>query len=303
MNCKLQPEIAQAALKLHKDREYRVWVLARALDAAGSSGVKIADLQAFIRQEEIRGLSPRTLTKALKRGEGIFWTMDGERLWLRGMWPVSKALGITRLTHAPALIGCDWAQTLKTFRAACYAARFPAGDNYSAPISRKTLSKLTGRTARTQRNYDKAAGVEKKKNYKATGKSWRKGDTNIPDGHTVDYVQGKLELLRWMPNSYRAPLLPKAPRGMVYRVNKQMRGDLFRSGEEHSKRDKLYYTSDKSAARRRQSTTPDNLFYTVKTKVTWPDKPGKPIVSFLESRGGAVIWSEIQEVGGHKFFS
>ena len=302
---KLHAELAEAALKQGVDREYRVWALARSIDVGGSGKAPLTDLQQLIRDKSIRGLSPRTLKKVLQKGEGVFWVRTGDgSVWLSGLGPLCFKLGIEKLRHAPTLVGYSQAQTLKKFRAACYSARFPNGDAHSRPISRKTLTKLNGKTGRTQRSYDKVARVERKNNRQVTGMAWKKGDANIPEGYTVDYVDGELQLLKYMPNSYRAPSFSKAPRGMIRNVNKYLKAKLFHEGEEQKSLDRLYYGSDKSASKRRQSGR--GHYYVAQTRVEWPEKPERHerlTTVRRESRGGAALWSLEQHIGGAVFCS
>ena len=300
MKFKIHPTTASAALKQHRDREYRVWVLARSLDSHGSGYALISDLQELIRGEGIRGLSPRTLKKLLKKGEGSFWSVYNNRMYYKGMYAVCCELDIDRLVHSPVELDYEWAKTLKKFRAACYSSRFPAGDQHSAPISRKTLKKINGYSPRTQRNYDKTSNVERRGNLKATGLPWKKGDTNIPEGHTVDYVGQELQLFQYMPNSYRAPLMKKAPRGMMRKINQRLTAYLLCNGEEYFKHEKSYFASPKRARKRIQSAEKGDFFYIMQSNVSWPDEPGEPTITRRTSRGGQVIWSEVQVFDGER---
>jgi len=291
---KIHPNLGLNAMIKRLDRPYRIWVLARSLDPQGSSYVRLSTIRDLIDHENMRGLSPATFKKLIKSGHGIFWNFfkkpDGsEWLQLIGLERVCLALEVERLRYTPVPFEYRWARSLRAFRSAIYASIFPSGDDFGRPISRRILEKITGKKARTQQRYDKYAGVEKKKNAQATGIAWKKGDTNIPAGFTVDYVRGKLELLKRMPNSYKTSF-KKTARGMTRRVNRALRSESLRSGEgQTNARHKLFYGAYKSAERRIQSNNerPDFLF--VKTK--------------KESRGGTSLWNGITKMEGKVFFS
>ena len=300
---KVHPSLAMAAMKAKVDRQYRVWVIARSLPDAGSGRVKVRDLAALIEREDVGGLSPGTLRRLLRAGgDGVFWTIfhdaSGDKvLYLRGLARVCEALGVERLSYTPLLVAVRWVKSLKGFRAVCYVSMFPCGDEFSNPISRRVIEGLTGKTPRTQRNYDAAlAGkLRKRDNAKIVGKP-RHGD-EIPDGHYLDKVRTRdgddyLVLLQRLPNSFMVGF-ERGRRGMMRKVNQRLRYSLQNVGR--GKREKLFYRDPVAAQRRIQQQRESDWFCIAGAEV------GGRFVS--ETRGGARLWTGVQKVGGQVFFS
>ena len=296
MIAKLHPDLALAALRLKQDRLYRIWVLARALDPQGSSRVEVAVLQAAIEEHGLRGLSPGTLRRLLKRGEGTWWECGGGCLWLHSLLRVCIALEVERLRFSPMPIGWRWLKTLKAFRAACYASPFPSGSFWSNPISRRVLEGWTGKTGRTQRNYEKALGkrIGKRENVATTGIPLTHG-TEIPRGYFIDKVivngEEVLALLKRLPNSFRVEFA-KAARGMTRRVNQQLKQLVCQ--EKTSTRERLFYQDAKAAHRRIQQAEEGDWLAVKGIEV------GTHRVS--RTRGGSVLWAPVQVCDGLPFF-
>lgn len=294
---KIHPDLALAALRDNQDRLYRVWVLARSLDPQGSSRVEVTVLQAAIEEHGLKGLSPGTLRRLLKRGEGTWWERGGGCLWLHSLYRICEALHVEKLSHSPANIPWPWIKSLKVFRSACYASMFPSGSFWSNPISRKALEKLTGKTGRTQRNYDKALGeyIEKQDNVAMTGISLKHG-TEIPDGYFVDkiVVNGEevIVLLKRLPNSFRTEFT-KAARGMTRKVNQQLR-QLF-CQEKKSTRERLFYQDAKAAHRRIQRAKENDWFAVQGAEIS-----GHRV---SKTRGGRVLWTPVQMCDTQVFFT
>lgn len=289
---KIHPDLGLAAMRKRLDRPYRVWVLARSLDPLGRGYVELSVIMALIEREKVRGLSPQSFNLLIKSGHGVFWKFfrmpDGTRyLQLISLERVCLALEVDRLRYSPVPFDYLRARSLRAFRSFIYASIFPSGNEFSRPISRRTLEKLTGKKARTQQLYDGYAGVEKIGNAQPTGLEWKRGD-DIPAGFTVDYVNGKLGLLKRLPNSYKTSF-EKAPRGMLKHVNRSLCGNPLRKGEGETKRNKLFYDTYKSASKRIQGNidAPDFLF--VRTK--------------KRSRGKIALWGSITKMEGNVFFS
>jgi len=312
---KIHPALAQRAMKLKRDREYRLWVLARSLPGAGSGRVRVADIVALIEQEDINGLSPGTLRRLLSSGAGVFWKVcvqDGDKvLYLAGLAAVCGALGVVKLSYLPVFLPTRWARTLGGFRAACYASAFPESE-WSNPISRAVLEKLTGKTARTQQRYDAAlsAKLSKRENAKIVNGKPKHGE-ELPPGVYVDKRRtangDEFILLQRLPNSYQIEFA-RGRRGMMRRVNQRLRYSLQFVGRE--KRDKLFYRNEADVNRRLECNKPDDFFYRLKTVKKWPRLPGdgkpgktpKPIILPCKTRGGTVLWENVQKVGGRVLF-
>ena len=298
---KIHPSLAQRAMKLGKDREYRLWVLARSLPGAGSGRVRVADIQELNNSEDIGGLSPGTLRRLIKSGSPTFWKVffqDGVKwLELRGLAAVCERLDVIRLSNSPVLIPIRWARSLLAFRSACYASMFPESD-WSNPISRKVIEELTGRTARTQRNYDQALSgkLDKRDNAKIVNGKPKHGDELLP-GQFVDKVRTRegdehLVLLERLPNSFRTGFT-KSARGMMRKVNQQLRGNSPRHVGGETQR-KLFYRDHHAAGRRIQEQRETDWFC-----IAGADVGGRHV---SKTRSGAALWSGVQKLEGQVFF-
>lgn len=259
-------DLAITAMRRHKDRLYRLWTFARALNEPHGSGiVALDDIQAQATKRSYKGFSPGTLRRLIREGEGVFWRTfrkDGRRfLELRGLYQVCQALGVRKLKRSPVYLKPRHLKTTLAFRAACYAARF-AGDEFSNPISRKTLKRITGRSGNAQLRYERAMGKRIDKRYNAAmGGSWNNGD-EVPEGHFVALVGGETVTLRRLPNSYRAQF-DIAPRGIIRNVNRRLSGGnrLRPSGGRPQSQDRLFYDETKAAQRRAQALDECDRFY------------------------------------------
>ncbi len=169
-------------------------------------------------------------------------------------------------------------------------------DKWSSPISRSVLTQLTGRTARTQRNYQEALGpgLLKSRQNAVITKQWERGD-QVPEAHFIDKVGGELVVLRRMPNSYRSSLRV-APRGMMRRVNGQLNaGKSVRiCGTDARTRERLFYTAQRAAQRRLQAVEEGDQFF-----VAGAELNGRQVT---QSRCGAALWSRWTVADGRAFF-
>ena len=291
---KSYPELSAAATQRGRDREYRLWLLARFLDPRGSGRVAVADLQKLASRERMRGLSPSSVCRLLQAGDGTFWSVyrDGDRvIKLRGLARVCEALGLEKLRSNPVYIELRYARSLRAFRAALFHSPF-AGEKPSNPISRDTLEELTGVKPRTQRSYARALGkrLDVTQNAASTSKKWTPGD-DVPEGCFVDYVDGQTRILQRLPNSYHTAFLV-APRGMIRDVNRYLRGNSARNvGAEEQSSKRLFYRSIKPVARRIQRKLEGDSFYHL-----GGDVDHKKTVK--ASRCGAVLWTQTRIVNG-----
>jgi len=290
LRLKIHPDLALAALRgevtgdkrRRRDREYRLWLIARAVDVHGSGQVAEAELEAAIARDELKGLSKPSVCKLLQAGDGLWWTRyqkDGAGwLSLHGLARVCAALEVPRLRYSPVTI--DAPRTLQQFRASvCYSSF--ARPEPSNPISRATLEQLSGVTPRTQRNYARVLGdtLDRKENAVETGRRWDRGDP-IPENHFPDYVNGQLCLLRRLPSSFRLNLAP-SPRGVIRKVNSTLRNSAHTVRAE--KRERLFYQDARAVARR--------LMRMAESEVCF-------LANGRQGRGGSALWSGFQLVGG-----
>ncbi len=160
------PTMASAFQKQACVAEARLWYLCRLVDSAGRGWLDIADIRAHFahRESELRIAGWRRVRQLLQRGKGVFWQQDNRgRVWLNSAEKVAAKLDITRLSGRPVQLPVTaLTANLRTAKAHLYAT-FHSGRD-TAPISRHTLSAVTGVPERTQRSYDALASVPRQSN-------------------------------------------------------------------------------------------------------------------------------------------
>jgi hypothetical protein len=206
-----------ATLRERQDRELRLWTLCRGIDRDGSGCVKVCDVLGVAERENLRGLSRSSVSRIVQAGAGCFWSVydrDGERwLQLRGLSRVCLALGVTRISRT---VDVALPLSLKHWRALCLFSQF---SGRKSPMGRAVLADLADREVKTIYRHGKALGglLEVQRNAVSTGVEWVRGDA-VPEGHTVGFVNGRVEVLRVLPNSYKLNV-DRGKRGMTRKVN------------------------------------------------------------------------------------
>lgn len=231
---------------------YRVWLLARFLDSAGSGWVAIDELREALcaSGSPLRISKPttsdesawRNLRSLMNGGEGRYWTREVGRHGverLRYVTPADLAvtLGLERLSGDPVFIPVEiLTASIGDFRAHLVASIHAArqGDHdRTAPISRQTMASMTGVSKRTLRRYDKRAGIKAFPNYEigqvATtaamqDAAWEHGTAVF---EFIDYKghqgrAGQHRVARALPNAYSTEM-QTAPRGRQRKINKELR--------------------------------------------------------------------------------
>ena len=232
----ISPSLALAMLREGQVAAGRVWWLCRHLDSAGSGAFRIA----VIKQQLTEKNSPiqlcgwRRMRQLLRMGEGLFWTRQGDRLFLRSAVKVADRLGVGRfagkMVSVPAVSLCH---SIGKVRALFYAT-FHAGrgkgerghlpsrnlkseiQNYSSPISRTTLEMLTGASRRTQQAYEQNAGIQIQQNILIGGTiqqednyetAYKRGTAyfTLKDYQGQNGRRGATRHAWQLPNSYHTP--------------------------------------------------------------------------------------------------
>ena len=180
------PDMAMAALRENWACEFRVWEIARHLDAAGSGQLLYATLRDFLCQTH-NVFTVRRFQQLVRRGEAGFWVkhtrwvlnpVTGKRhretwLRLRGQADVAGWLNLSPLRiHCVRVKLADLLQGMGRAHAALFTA-FHAGrgerEKHNGPISRATLRDLSGKSGSAQRTYDRVMGTTARANYARTG--------------------------------------------------------------------------------------------------------------------------------------
>lgn len=296
---KLYPSLALAMLKQEKVACGRVWLLLRSLDKAGRGWLAPDEVRRALTDEA----SPfflcgeRQLRKLLAQGDGLFWQRDEAHIWLMRLVRVAAALGVEKLVGKPVALPLKLLLgPIGTVRAHLYAS-FHSGrtqtertGSRSSPISRATLTDLSGVSPRTQQTYERKANVTVKRNLAvgsavgavcAQEQAWQHGKALFPftDFRGRQGKAGQTYHAWQLPNNYFGPHAHTS-RGRVRHHNRQL-ADLRQNGDagngQRSDMMRRYYAnaSDAEKGWRRCGRVP----------VYWPGKKGR----------GVVLWWVMEE--------
>ena len=167
---KLFPDIARGMLRQEQTAAGRIWWLSRYLDREGKGWLRVVNLRHTLtsKQAPLRVCGWRQLRNLLRQGNGIFWTRDKTRIWLKSAANVAATLGIERLTGKPVSVPVKvFISSIGHVRSHLYAA-FHSGrtrDDQQKLIARETLTELTGVGRCTQLTYESQAGLSVQHNY------------------------------------------------------------------------------------------------------------------------------------------
>ncbi len=234
-------------LRQEQEAAGRVWLISRFLDREGCGVLRIDNIiQSFTVKSSAHYLcGKRQLRNLLRAGEGIYWTRDKERLWLRSAACVAAALGVERLTGQPVALPLSALLSgIGAFRAHLYAA-FHSGRAKSEarrsamPIARDTLAGLSGVGRTSQRTYEARVGIQPLANFaigeaategRQEERAWRQGQAvfTLQDYDGQQGRQGKTYLAWQLPNSYTGQHTLR-PKGRQKRINRQLQ-DLVMKG-------------------------------------------------------------------------
>jgi hypothetical protein len=261
---KLYPDIALGMLQAGQAGAGRIWLLLRHLDVDGQGwlALDVVRQQLTGRHSATRVCGWRQLRNLLCQGEGIYWKREtvpdhrsgltsghgptsgrGKRsargrIWLKSAAKVAVALDVERLSRRPVALPVQvLLDGIGQVRAHFYAS-FHSGRRSNNPISRATLERITHVPERTQRSYEKTAGVAGRRNI-AVGRrysakevqerAWRHGRATFEfvDRNGEQGPAGKQYVAWRLPNSYLGCHEP-SPTGRQKKINQQI--DLVNSG-------------------------------------------------------------------------
>ncbi|MGD2048224.1 MAG: hypothetical protein PVH03_01955, partial [Chloroflexota bacterium] len=242
----LFPDLALGMLREGLTAAGRLWLLLRHLDEQGRGWLHINVVydELTARDSELRLCGRRQLRNLLQQGGGIFWERDREHVWLKSAAKVATALGVKRLRGRPVLLPVETllggiGQVRAHFYASFHSGRTGLGFKpQGRPISRDKLEQITSVPARTQRDYDRAAGVVRQGNV-AVGerhqtdnfqeRAWGHGRAAFPYlDHEGRFGPAGGKYVAWrLPNSYEGPHDP-GPMGRKKKINRQI--DLVNIG-------------------------------------------------------------------------
>ena len=293
----------------------RLWLLLRALDENGRGvWTRRAAYDALTRDDAPHRLcSERQLRKLLERGEGLFWHQDAQkRIWLYSQAKVAAALAIGRLQHKPVALPVSiLCQPIGDVRAHLYASFHSTrsgGDKPAMPISRQTLTALSGICPRTQQAYEARAKV------KATAciavgavqspalsgavvsgeeEMWKNGRAGfaLRDHHGQQGERGKVYYAHRLPNKYSGPHAAASGHGRR-RLNRQL-ADLRQKGAGNGQQAASQESDGQSWLRQYAANGADGAR-------AWSKAGGKRPIYWpgnSQSRG-VIIWQTLPELDG-----
>ena len=237
------PDIALAILRQKLAAPGRIWLLLRYMDQDGRGWITAETVRHHLtdKTSPLAVCGKRQLRNLLSAGDNIFWERDDSRIWLRSLAKVAAVLGLSRLHGrsvqlplAPLLqsIGHVRAHLYATFHSGRTKEDANSNQPQSRPISRQSLKKLSSATRRTQRLYEKRAGIRQQRNYAlgsyhtAEGEqetAWQLGQAYFKFNDKRGRVgpAGKDYLAWQLPNSYLGPHNTES-KGYQRRLNRQL---------------------------------------------------------------------------------
>ena len=185
-----------AALRVHQETGYRMWLLARAIDADGKGWVTKANLH-IAAKRHLR-CSGKTVMRTLDAGEPDWWSRVGDRVYLAGLQSVSERLDVYRCSAV--VLPLSRFARIGDFRATLVAALFADGPR---EISVQKLCELTNRTRRTIQGWRSRANLRVTPNYAVTAVPVADfGPELARRGYIVDRSGKEPRLLRRLSNTY-----------------------------------------------------------------------------------------------------
>lgn len=242
----LYPQLALAILKAHREAAGRVWLLLRHIDSLGRGWLAVEEVRVKLTRPDssLHICTWRQLRNLLKAGQGLFWELDEGRIWLRSLVRVANGLGVERLQNRPVTLPLPLLLGgIGDLRAHFYASFHSGRDKNELneqgqcepgrPIARATLQTLSGVGRCSQRNYEKRAKVQVRRNY-AIGEAAtdlnREQRAAEKGGATFELTDRKgkqgpkqKNYMAWqLPNSYSGPHFQESHSRKQRRINSQL---------------------------------------------------------------------------------
>ena len=170
---KLYADLSAAAFKNKLEDELALWHVLQSLNVAngGCGDITASSFNDVAGQLAAFGYGPRTAFRQLNEGNGKFFRLcliKGRAvIKIYGLVTVCRSLGIDRLTmdrHA-RLVNASSFNSLKKRRSQLFASVFKPEGVRANPMTRNTITTLTGLSRAQQKRYGKAAGIKHTPNF------------------------------------------------------------------------------------------------------------------------------------------
>jgi hypothetical protein len=244
---RVDPELGRLCIAVLKASVFRVWVISRNLtrEASGSGLMQRETLRESLPTYGVR-MTREHFNRLLRNGEGLFWNVDGDRIFIRS--PRFVAAKIVKLAAAksPDLVATNRpgvrdvylspAGSHEAWEAMIYAGWMAHRE--SPTIARETLKTLFYRSADTLRRWEQKRLQETlvvRENY---------AQCHVPEGEWYDFIpehaRAYVANVRWngnysqivrvywrMPNTYLVKGIRQHPkRGQATSVRKIVNNEL-----------------------------------------------------------------------------
>jgi hypothetical protein len=243
---RVEPELGRLCVALRVAAAFRLWVIGRQLtrEEEGSGQIKRKALRECLPGFGVR-MTPMHFNRLLRAGEGIFWNVDGERVFIRS--PQFTALKIVNMaarkdrdliaTNRPGVrdMYLNVSGSLERWEGMLYAGWIAHRENPT--LARSTEEKLFGRSADTIRRWEKNLKdiVTVRENYAqchVEHNDWydfipdycKTYIANVRDGEKYNHV---VRVFWRLPNTYMAHGIRQHPkRGQASKVRKLVNSAL-----------------------------------------------------------------------------
>jgi len=267
------PDLAAAAFRHHEATQYRLWLILRAMASERSGAwVHVDDLRpAYVRLTS--NVNDRAWARLLASGEGDWWKVNRDRVFLVGLGQVCERLE-TR-PGWPVLLPESAFRHLRVFKAMNFAA-WAASREHGVMASLETLQRLYGVSSRTIQRWRRIAKVTAIKNvgqapFTEIGPLARWEIQQTRPFFWTRKVRGRMMIEWQLPNRYVCDHLTRAPRGMARKV----RVALANNGGE---RTQIFFARAKALAKHAKGGVDAYLFQRFDDRAclafwTWTPRP------------------------------
>lgn len=171
---KLYADLGAAAIKSHRTNELALWSILRTLPSNNCGDIVFDGIGELAKQLIPYGYTERTAYRQLTEANGRLWRMEqGKRrtvIKICGLLTVYRSFSIQKLTldrHA-RLVEATGFNSLAKRNAQLYAAIFKPYGVRANPITRETITELTGLSITQQRRYERIAKIKRTPTFEVT---------------------------------------------------------------------------------------------------------------------------------------
>ena len=257
---KIYPGLAAMALKRDAEQGLGLWSLARALDPQGSGRVSMETLRRAATALGLAGSREGKFKRALAQARAFDLLavvahrrggVTTDVVEIRSAERAARSLGADSLGARPVRVAAEKIARAGEWRAELWSAHLAGFARQSKPISQETLRGLTGVPERTQREYNRAAGIDVTYNIavsKLDGQDAEAVMTAMLAHRGVftvkDQTTGQTRVAWPLPANYRVDL-DRLPRGRMRKTNRALKYGLV-SDAAGQRTEHLFFSGDRA---------------------------------------------------------